>query len=215
MVFLEPVLLAVSGRMRSPADAVSLTTTELGRMLGTSQQTACRYLKGLEERGWVQRVRDGRCFSLRLTAEGIEVLRDMHAGLGRFLQPQLKPSFEGVIASGIGEGAYYVKEYSGRIHKALGYMPYPGTLNVRFKGDKPQMSTDKTTDIMGFKSGARSFGRVGLTPVRLHVRSKSMDCHVIIPERTHHRRDIELIAKDNLRKRYGIKDGDKATVTLN
>ncbi|MFH0861790.1 MAG: DUF120 domain-containing protein [Candidatus Altiarchaeota archaeon] len=215
MVSLEPVLVALAQKAGSSAKSFDLTTGELGQMLGRSQQTASRYLKDLEDRGWIIRLKTGRAFSLSFTPDGVKVLRNIHSGIGRFLDSEMKQSFDGVIASGIGEGAYYVKEYASRIEEALHYMPYPGTLNVRFKGEKPDMNTEKTIDISGFASGARSFGRIGLTPVRLHVRARTIECHVIIPERTHHRRDIELIAAENLREKHRLKDGDEAVITFN
>ncbi len=212
MTFLEPVLAALAQKTGSAGRSIELTTGELGIMLGVSQQTASRYLKEMEELGWVNREKSGRGFDIKIAPEGIKVLRGIHTNIGRFLEPELKESFDGEIASGIGEGAYYVKEYASRIEETLGYRPYPGTLNVRFKGEKPDMSTEKTIDIPGFASGTRSFGRVGLTPVRLHVRGQTIGCHVIIPERTHHRRDVELIGDGNFRQKYGLKDGDKATI---
>ena len=198
----------------SSSKSVDLTTGELGDVLGVSQQTASRYLKGLEDRKWILRAKTGRAFTISFTPEGVKVLRKIHSSIGRFLESDIKQSFDGVIASGIGEGAYYVKEYASRIEEALHYRPYLGTLNVRFKGEKPDMDTEKTVDISGFSSGARSFGRVGLTQVELHVKGHTILCHVIIPERTHHRRDVELIAADNLREKYRLIDGDEAVITF-
>jgi riboflavin kinase, archaea type len=214
MIAFESVLVALAGQVGSSGGSAEVSTAELGRLLGVSQQTASRYLKGLEERGLIRRVRSSRCFTVKLTPEGITVLRGIHANIGRFLDSELKQSFEGVIASGIGEGAYYVGEYADRIMEAVGYRPYPGTLNVRFRGEKPNMNTDRTVDIEEFTSGGRTFGRVGLTPVKLHVMGRTIECHVIIPERTHHRRDIELIAKDNLRRKHRLEDGADAVITF-
>jgi riboflavin kinase, archaea type len=214
MTSLEPVLVALARRQGSRGKALELTTAELGGIMGVSQQTASRYLKELDGAGLIRRVRSGRGFEVRMSPEGADVLRGIHSSIGAFLELESRQSFDGAVASGIGEGAYYVGEYAERIHKAVGYSPYPGTLNIRFDGEKPWLKTKKTVDIPGFSSGGRSFGGVGLTPVRLQVRKKAIDCHVIIPERTHHRRDIELVAAKNLRETYGLEDGDKAVVTL-
>jgi len=215
MISLEPVLLALASRIRSPDESLSLTTTELGHMLGVSQQTASRYLTAIESKGWVERRPSGRGFTLSLTPEGLGVLRNIHCGLGRLLQKKSVKSFKGAIVSGIGEGAYYIGEYAGRIEEALGYMPYYGTLNIKFTGGKPDLTAYRIASVGKFKSGQRSFGGVDLVPVKLEVRGHTVGCHVIIPERTHHKKDLELIAKDNLRRRYGLKDGDAATVTIN
>jgi riboflavin kinase, archaea type len=214
MVSLEPSLVALARKQGASSKAADLSTAEFGRLLDVSQQTASRYLKELETMGLVERARSRRGFTIKITSEGISVLRRIRSDIGSFLDPEVKTTFQGTIESGIGEGAYYVGEYASRIQDAVGYKPFPGTLNVRFKGEKPDMNTDRTIDIPGFDSGGRSFGRVGLTPVTLHVGGKTIACHVIIPERTHHHRDIELVAKDNIRKKYRLKDGDKATLIL-
>ena len=214
MVSLEPVLVVLASRLGKSGNSVTLTTTELGGLLGVSQQTASRYIGLLEEGGHVQRIRAGRGFNLRLTASGVAELRRIHGSIGVFLESDVKKSFGGVIASGIGEGAYYVGTYAERIMESVGYRPYPGTLNVRFVGEKPTAKTAKTVDIGGFVLGDRTFGGVALTPVRLHVRRHRIDCHVITPERTHHTRDLELVSGENMREKYGVRDGDKATITF-
>jgi riboflavin kinase, archaea type len=214
MVSLEPVLIALARRIGHSGGSATLSTSELGKLAGVSQQTASRYLGMLDDAGWISRGRSGRGFEVRLTADGVSVLRGIHSGIGEFLEPDVKRSFEGRIASGIGEGAYYVGEYASRIEQAVGYRPFPGTLNVRFGDDKPELTSKGTIDVEGFESGGRSFGRVGLTPIRLHLKGRHVDCHAIIPERTHHRRDIEIVSGDNLRKKHGLRDGDKALITL-
>jgi riboflavin kinase, archaea type len=214
MVSLEPALLALAGRIGRAGCSASLSTSELGGILGVSQQSASRYLALLEERGWIERARRGRAFEVKVTPDGLGVLRGIHGSLGVFLDSAIKQSFEGVVASGIGEGAYYVGEYSGKIDEAVGYRPFPGTLNVRFAGEKPNMNSPNTIDILGFTSGGRSFGRVGLTPIRLSANGKTVDCHVIIPERTHHRRDVEIVSGNNLRRKLDLSDGDRALITF-
>jgi len=210
MVFLEHVLLALA--MRRQGDEV--TTRQVGDLLGVSQQTASRYLRDLEGGGFIQRVKSGRGFNIRITSSGLLVLRQVHSDLGRFFGSEIRQSYNGIIVSGIGEGAYYIREYSERIEKAVGYRPYLGTLNVRVEGGRPSLDSPDTVDIEGFISGTRTFGRVSLTPIKLHVRKQSIVCHVIIPERTHHTKDVELIARNNLRMKYGLADGDKATITI-
>jgi len=214
MVFLEPILLAIAGKMNSSDDEVTLTTAEIGRILGVSQQTASRYAAALETRGWVERKKTGRVLRLKLTPEGVDVLCGIHGGLSRLLETEPVKSFYGFIASGIGEGAYYIKEYAEKIESAVGYRPYYGTLNIHFKTTKPNLKPYSDITINPFKSGDRSFGAVYLTQITLKVRGRKIDCHVIIPERTHHKTDLELIAPHNLRRTYRLRDGDKATITI-
>jgi riboflavin kinase, archaea type len=214
MVNLEPVLLALASRLKSTTDDVSLTTTELGDLLDVSQQTASRYVSTLESMGWIERKLAGRGFTLKLTPQGLEVLRGIHENLGRLLESKSVKSFSGVLTSGIGEGAYYIKEYADKIEETIGYRPYFGTLNVQFTQGKPDLRAYKSAVISAFKSGDRSFGAVYLIAVRLNVSGKSIDCYVIVPERTIHKRDLELIAEHNLRKKYGFRDGEPATISV-
>lgn len=37
----------------------------------------------------------------------------------------------GEVVSGLGEGAYYVRQYEPLIEEYLGFKPFPGTLNVK------------------------------------------------------------------------------------
>lgn len=210
MVYLEHILLALAIKRQN----AEVTTSQVGELLGVSQQTASRYLRDLEGGGFIQRVKAGREFNIKITSSGLSVLRQVHSDLGRFFGSEIKQSYNGVIASGIGEGAYYIREYSERIEKAVGYRPFLGTLNVRIEGGRPSLESPDTVDIVGFTSGTRTFGRVSLTPIKLHVRKQSINCHAITPERTHHTKDLELIAKNNLRMKYGLEDGEKATITI-
>jgi riboflavin kinase, archaea type len=191
-----------------------LTTKELGLSLNVSQQTASRYLMALEGEGLIRKERLGRGFHIRLTHEGVEHLRLVHSGLSSFLDIESERVYEGIIVSGIGEGAYYISEYSSRIREALGYRPFNGTLNIRFSEGRPLFSSEKTVHVRAFKKGGRSFGAVSLTPVIIRLGDASVRAHVIVPERTHHRRDVELVARDNIRSKYSVKDGDRVLLTV-
>jgi len=215
MTSLEPALIALARRLESPNHEIAITTTELGGLLGVSQQTASRYLAELENSGWIERRRSGRGYALKLTPDGANVLRGIHSNLGRLLESKARRKYEGTVVSGIGEGAYYVGEYADRIRGITGYTPYHGTLNLRFEGGRPRLTAYETVNVDEFKSGDRSFGRAALTPVTLRVKGAKVRCHAIVPERTHHENDLELVAKHNLRRRYNLKDGDKAIVEVN
>ncbi|MHA1969170.1 MAG: DUF120 domain-containing protein [Candidatus Hodarchaeales archaeon] len=45
------------------------------------------------------------------------------------------------------------------------------------------------------------------------MKSKKIPSALIRPDRTHHSHQIELIAKENIKKEYNIKDGDILQVT--
>ncbi len=213
MVRLEPFLLSLAERIGGGGLYFEATTSEFGKVFGVSQQSASRYLGLLEDRGFILRARSRRGVKVTFTEEGLKALRGMEKALTMFLSNKPKTAYRGEVVSGIGEGAYYVRKYAEKIHELLGYKPYPGTLNIRVYGGKPDVVSDSTVEVQGFVSEKRSFGGVGLTPITLKVKGRKITCHVILPERTHHRRDLELISRYNIRKKYGVSDGDEAEIT--
>ena len=103
---------------------IIFTTTELAKLLSSSQQTASRHLIDLERLGLIHRVRLGRRESLRITTSGVKHLDNMFLTLKRVFE--LKSSetvFEGVLFSGLGEGAYYISQpgYEKQFHEKLGF----------------------------------------------------------------------------------------------
>ncbi len=203
---LEPVLVEVARHLATGSGPLS--SARLGKSLDVSQQSASRYLNELEAKGWINRKREGRRFSIEVTDDGYTILERVHFMIGSFLNECDRSLREGIVVSGIGEGAYYIGEYSSRIKDAVGYIPYNGTLNLRINEGRAGLQSDNSVDIGPFLSGGRTFGRAELIPINLAMNGKSHPCHVIIPERTHHRLDIEIVADRNLREFLGIKDGD-------
>ncbi len=214
MVWLDSVLVRIAQLQGSQSAEASLNTSELGDFLGVSQQTASRYLQLLEEKGWLARARSGRGFSVKLTDEGVDALRQINISISSFLQSGKNRAYSGEVVSGIGEGAYYVGEYSSRINGLTGYVPYPGTFNLRVEGGRPDFRGDKTVAVEEFTSGERTFGKIWLTPVTLKIKGKNIECHILLPDRTHHKQDIELICGKNIRKTYNVTDGDTAEIRL-
>jgi len=191
-----------------------LSTKRLGDLLDMSQQSASRYLTALEDAGWILRKKEGRGYSIEVTDAGKQALAKMHQDIGSYLSGGIGRTIGGQIVSGIGEGAYYVEEYAKKICEVIGYLPYPGTLNVRARGGKPDLSSGNVIEVTGFESEGRTFGDVRLIPITLGIGRHKLGCHIIVPERTHHKVDIEIIAPQNLRDKLGLSDGDAATIEL-
>jgi len=214
MVRLDPFLLALADKVACVNSSFEATTSDFGKLFGVSQQSASRYLMLLEEKGWITRTRSGSGFTVSITDEGADVLKKLENTITSFLQSDVKKEFHGEIVSGIGEGAYYVSKYAEKINTLIGYTPFHGTFNVRVYGGKPELRTSSTLDIEGFTSEDRSYGNVGLTPVALYLRDIEINCYAIQPERTHHKRDLELISNHNLRKKFKAIDGDEVRFIL-
>lgn len=211
MVRLDAVLVEVAGLLSSPKDSVETTSTTLGERLGVSQQTASRYLKDLEKEGFIERKITGFGQRIRLTGKALERLHEIRARLDSLLKQ--KPAvFSGSVSSGLGEGAYYVSEYAVKIKEKIGYTPYPGTLNLKV-GVRPPLPPDAEV-VAGFHKEDRSFGEVTLYPTELSAGRRKTPAHLIVPDRTHHRDEMEFIARGNLRKKLGLKDGATVKVKL-
>ncbi|MFH1234022.1 MAG: DUF120 domain-containing protein, partial [Candidatus Diapherotrites archaeon] len=131
-----------------------------------------------------------------------------------FSSGEKEKAFEGTVASGLGEGAYYLsqKNYSSQLRKLLGFAPFIGTLNL--KVDLPRLenflSGAKKIHVNGFKTDERSFGALKCFPVRIN---KKVEGAIIMPERTTHPKEIiELIAPLHLRKKFGLRDGERVSL---
>ena len=114
---------------------MKVSTTELSRVLGGSQQSASRHLGILEEMGLITRriYSDGSLVTI--TEGGMSVLDEVHQELTAHLEGAGAEVFvfEGTVVSGLFEGAYYISRegYRGQIREKVGFDPFPGTLNVR------------------------------------------------------------------------------------
>ena len=87
----------------------------------------------------------------------------------------LSPSFvelKGTLVSGMGEGAYYMslKGYTKQFKSKIGYIPYPGTLNVRLNKKVHQEAIKQFENLEGIKIESFSDGK------RTYSRTSSLWC---------------------------------------
>ena len=102
---------------------VVLTSGEVGeKARDPRQQSADRHLMALAERGLIERNLAARRQRLTLTPAALEVLRKEYHGYRRIFEGPAKVRFTGHIASGLGEGRYYLSQpgYVVQIHRAPG-----------------------------------------------------------------------------------------------
>lgn len=211
---LELILIRLAELLKEPKAKITLTSTELAGKLGVSQQTSSRYLIQLEKEGLINRATKGRRQQIQLTDKGADALRKNFHILTGFFQKKIEPVIEGSVLSGLGEGAYYIKEYEWKILDVLGFRPYAGTLNVRIEGDRPDLSIYSSGRIEGFSHGGRHFGGLDLIPVELEVKGHKTDCFIAVPERTHHKKVLEVVGHINLRSEYHLNDGDQVVLRI-
>jgi riboflavin kinase len=198
-------------------DEVIFTTTELAKLLGASQQTASRHLIELEKMGLIHRVRLGRRESIKIMPGGVKQLDNMFLTLRRaFEMKKTELAFEGVVFSGLGEGAYYMSQegYRKQFVEKLGFDPYPGTFNLRVRKENQEdvrmLEASPFVLIEGFTNGNRSFGPAKCYHGKI---ADKFACALISPVRTHYQGDVvEIISSEYLRKALHAKDGDPVKV---
>jgi riboflavin kinase len=199
---------------------VTTTTSSLGKNIQKSQQAASKHLLELEQNKFITRIINGRNLSVKITSKGFSEM----VKLSSILQKSLDSSpscveLKGTLVSGMGEGAYYMglKGYTKQFKSKIGYVPFPGTLNVRLdqKIHQESIKQFETLDgikIESFSDGKRTYGWVKCFPAKLN---NSINCELIILERTHHGDSIiELISQTCLRKNTKLKDGSKVSIKI-
>ncbi len=199
---------------------VTITTSSLGKNIKRSQQAASKHLLELEQNQFIERIISGRNISVKITPKGFSEMVKLSSVLQKSLDSS--PSsveLKGSLVSGMGEGAYYMglKGYTKQFKAKIGYVPFPGTLNVRL--DKKihqeaikQFETLEGIKIKSFSDGKRTYGWVKCFPAKLNG---STNCQLIILERTHHDDSIiELISKVCIRKSEKLKDGSKVSIKI-
>ncbi|MFH1835474.1 MAG: DUF120 domain-containing protein [Methanobacteriota archaeon] len=198
----------------SKDSTLQISTTKLGKALGVSQQSASRILTELSDGGFIEKSVTGRGHEIVITGAGKQMLEGMSENLADFLSSCVEPCFEGVVATGLGEGAYYVKAYEKEIEKKVGFKPYPGTLNVKL-GKKPQDLRRYTSiEVEGFEKDGRGYGVIRLAPAQLSSGKRKADCFFVLPERTHHREEAEFISELNLREKLLLTDESRVKVVF-
>ena len=202
------ILYELSKCMRSMQDDLSISSALFGECLGISQQSASRYLCEIEKKGYIKRARGPGGQIISITPRGISLLQDIYVNLGSFFS-ETQNSFvlEGCISSGLGEGAYYVKEYSDILERYIGFIPFFGTLNIKLKRPCLRLERLSSGIIRGFEKDDRTFGDVKYIRAMLVGEDWEENVHILIPQRTHHVDSIELVSKHKLRERFDLSDG--------
>jgi riboflavin kinase len=215
--------LGIYGAINNPID---ITSSELGRYLDVSQQTAARYLVDLEKNHLIERTRTSRGQSVQITKLGRELLENLSIMITKALYSQTRSAIiYGEIETGLGEGAWYIsqEEYTSQFEDTLGFIPFPGTLNLRILNldDLKKIAQIRQSEpyiIHGFVKKGRNFGDVMCYKARFDGGTMGA---IIIPSRTHHNKDIlEAIAPINLRVRLSdnpnipLRDGKNVKIEV-
>lgn len=198
-----------------------ITTADLARRIGSSQQTMSRKIRELEAKGLIERETVSKGQFVSLTEDGMKFLRKKYLDLRDVVEHSKVEgiSFGGALVSGSGEGIYYVgqDEYFLQFQDKLGFRPFLGTLNIRLKSvhdikAKDEMERMKPIIVKGFMKENRAFGDIRSYPCIINRKIRGA---VIIPERTHHPSDIvEIIAPVDIRKTLSLRENDYVHVEV-
>ncbi|UCG36222.1 MAG: CTP-dependent riboflavin kinase [Candidatus Bathyarchaeota archaeon] len=200
---------------------VKVSTQYLAEKMGVSQQTASRQLIELEKLSWIQRNVTAEGCLIRLSDSGKAQLKTLYSRLKIIVEARhpISMTFEGVVFSGLGEGAYYVKQdgYRKQFMEKLGFDPFPGTLNIRLTSDydmkvREELESYPAIEIEGFKNESRTFGAVKCYPILLNNKAKGA---LIFALRTHYDSAVlEIIAPQFLRNQLRIRDKQKVKIEV-
>lgn len=187
------------------------TTSEIAIETGFSQQSISRKLIEFETEGLIERSE-----GIKLTSKSVDSVVNLYKTLKDVLEPE-PLIFTGIVVSGLGEGKHYlsIEGYKKGIKKALGFDPYPGTLNLKIPQTelwkRNLLTNSSPIEIPGFKSNDRTFG--GIFSYRVEIKGEKGA--IIIPLRTHHGPEfLEIIAPFCIREKFSLKDGDSLEVKL-
>ena len=200
---------------------VKVSTEYLAEKMSLSQQTASRHLIQLERLGWIKRTITPEGCLIRITEAGENQLKNVYSNLHQVFEAAYPPSvtLEGVLFSGLGEGAYYISKdgYRKQFIEKLGFDPYPGTLNLKLVTDydlktRAELENYPGIELDGFKNETRSFGNVKCYPAVVNNKVKGAALFAL---RTHYNSSvIEIIAPTFLRSSLKLKDGNKVKVEI-
>ena len=205
--------LAVLGAIQG---TVMLSSGELARRLGISQQSASGKILELVKDEMVTRRMGARKQALQLTPKAVALLRKEHTDYLKLFEDSGKLTLSGKVTGGLGEGGYYVGQahYQDQFRQKLGMKPYPGTLNLRLSGqDISKLEVLKGQPgipLEGFSQTGRTFG----TGKCFRTRVGGNECAVVIPNRSHYSDIVEIICERHLRRTLGLKDGDNLTLEV-
>lgn len=200
---------------------VKVSTEYLAEKIGASQQTASRHLINLEKIGWIKRTITPEGCLTKITDSGMAELKKLYSNLRLIFEAAYPPSvtLEGILFTGLGEGAYYVTKegYRKQFMEKLGFDPYPGTLNLKLTTEydvktRSELEAYPAVEIQGFKDESRTFGSVKCFPAIINNKVKGA---VVYALRSHYNASVlEIIAPVFLRGRLKLKDGNKVKVEI-
>ena len=122
----------------------------------------------------------------------------------------------GRVFTGLGEGEFYVNLYARQFERALGYKPYPGTLNIKLvPGSVEEWRRVITTHNCIIVEPPQIPG-TRLARVKCYEASlRGVRVHIVVPDiSAYDETVVELIAPESLREKLSLRDGDLVEVVV-
>ncbi|OYT29919.1 MAG: hypothetical protein B6U94_07325, partial [Thermofilum sp. ex4484_79] len=206
------------GCIKSPR---KIRKVDVASNLGISAWTLNRWIAQCIKDGLIEEISDGQNKFYRIKEKGLLMLLNVRNELSKYFSDYLTILIKGVVITGLGEGKYYmsIREYREGFRKALGFYPYPGTLNLKLDEEailkKKILEQGNGIIIQGFQKSGRSFCKVKCYKA-LIMRDEIREYGgVLLIEKTKHPENIlEVIAPCYLREKMFLEDGDIVEVLI-
>ena len=115
---------------------------------------------------------------------------------------------DGEVTTGLGKAAYFLSQefYTKEFKKNLGFIPYPGTLNIIVSDEYLGEISDIKNNCQNLIKPDEGFGAVKYIEANLN---DEIDGAIVFPAKTTHEENyLEFIAENKLRDELNLKDGD-------
>ena len=115
---------------------------------------------------------------------------------------------DGEVTTGLGKAAYFLSKefYTNEFKKNLGFIPYPGTLNVIVSDKHLDEINEIKNNCENLIKSDKGFGAVKYIKAKLN---DEVNGAIVFPAKTTHEENyLEFISKHKLRDQLSLKDGD-------
>ncbi len=204
-------------KMSSNRGELVTTASRLAELANMPKRSVSAILEGLASDGWIVRKLNKEGERVLLTSKAYHRIAQELSGVSipdiLLRSERTEQTVTGTVFTGKGEGAYYVsqRQYFIQMQEKLGFMPYPGTLNLRLSDFDDLnkillLHSLPPIRIAGFSTHERTFGDVLCHEVRI---TGELKVYLARSERTSYDLTVaELISDVYLRKALHVKDGD-------
>ena len=121
---------------------------------------------------------------------------------------------DGKVTTGLGKAAYFLSQefYTKEFEKNLGFVPYPGTLNIIVEEEHLSKINEIKNNCENIIKPDTEFGAVKYIDA---VLNDEINGAIVFPAKTTHEENyLEFIAENKLRDQLDLEDGDIVSIEL-